>query len=80
MSKQLKLFKNSTQLTKAEKMLNLLSDGQWHTTKELVRRVGHTFAVAKFNLTNWGYFIEKQSHPKKRFQNQYRLLDKPPRR
>lgn len=60
--------------TKTEKLLTVLSDGRWHTTRELVRRVGHTFAIAKFKLIACGYAIERRRHPAKRFQHQYRMV------
>jgi len=63
--------------TKTEKMLSVLKDGRWHPTSELVRRVGHTFAVAKFMLINYGYPIQRRRHPHKRFQHQYRLPKDP---
>ena len=59
--------------TKIEKLLIVLSDGKWHSTKELVRRVGHSFAVAKFKAMHYGYFIEKRRHPFRTWQWQYRL-------
>lgn len=57
------------------KLLDLLSDGEWHSTKELARRVGHCFAVAKFKLIGYGYEIERERHPAKRSQHRYRLVD-----
>ena len=55
----------------------VLSDGRWHATAELVRRVGHTFVMAKFHLTRQGYDIERRVHPVRRYQFQYRLTDVP---
>ena len=69
----MKSHSNPTKPTKKEKLLEVLSDGRWHSTKELVRRVGHTFAVAKFVLTFYGYNIEKRRHPNRPYQWQYRL-------
>ena len=40
--------------TKVEKLHRVLSDGRWHATMELSRRVGHTFAHAKFQLVALG--------------------------
>ncbi len=42
----------SSRETSVEKLLRVLGDGHWHRTGELVRRVGHSFAVAKFMLTH----------------------------
>jgi len=61
--------------TKVEKLLDILKDGHWHATRQLVRRVGHTFAGAKFRLVGYGYQIERQRHPTRRYQHQYRLID-----
>lgn len=69
---------DSGRRTKAEKLLAVLSDHHWHATRELTRRVGHTFAVAKFKLVRQhGYHIERERHPRNRNQHQYRL---PPER
>lgn len=60
---------------KTEKLLRILLDGQWHGTRELARRVGHTFIVAKFALVHRdGHRIESRRHPDYRFQWQYRLV------
>lgn len=66
---------NSYRLTKADKLLQILADGRWHSTRELAYRVGHTFAVAKYQLVSQHYCIERQHHPRRRYQYQYRLLD-----
>ena len=58
---------------KIERLYAVLADGDWHSTKELVRRVGHTFAGAKRQLTLAGYTIEKRPHPHRRHQWQYRM-------
>ena len=69
--------RQKTKVTKIQKLLNVLEDGDWHTTKELSRRVGHTFAVSKFHLTRYGYLIERRRHPSYRYQHQYRLIEYP---
>jgi hypothetical protein len=56
-----------------ERLLLVLSDGKWHSTRELVRRVGHSFAVAKFKLVAAGYAVERRHHPHSRWQWQYCL-------
>lgn len=65
-------------LTKADKLLALLKDRACHSTKELVRRVGHAFGGAIFKLRRRGFTIERTTHPTKRYQNQYRLTNEPP--
>ncbi|MFA5061537.1 MAG: hypothetical protein WC526_00035 [Patescibacteria group bacterium] len=73
------MFRNngSSRSTKIEKLLNIIKDGHWHSTKELVHRVGHTFAGAKFRLLAYGYPVERRSHPTKKHQFQYRLVEHP---
>jgi len=61
--------------TKIEKLYNVLKDGNWHSTKELARKVGHTFGVAKFKLQSFGYRVQVDPHPSKRWQFRYRLVD-----
>jgi hypothetical protein len=60
-----------------ERLLTVLSDGQWHTTAELARKVGHTFVVAKFVLVRRGYEIVREPHPSRRHQHLYRLVSTP---
>lgn len=67
------MSKPSKQPTKADKLLNVLRDGRWHSTKELCRRVGHTFAGAKYKLVKGGERIGKEPHPRGRWQYRYRL-------
>ena len=66
---------NDNHRTKTERLLAVLADHEWHSTRELTRRVGHTFAVAKFKLvTQHGYHIECERHPWRTHQFQYRLV------
>jgi hypothetical protein len=58
---------------KSELLYAVLADGTWHSTRELVRLVGHTFAGAKKRLVDAGYAIEKRRHPHRRNQWQYRM-------
>lgn len=61
--------------SKADKLLAVLRDGYWHSTRELVNRVGHTFGMAKFTLVNKrSCQIEKRRHPYRHNQYQYRLV------
>lgn len=61
--------------TQLLRLLAVLNDGEWHSTKELVRRVGHCFGVAKYKLLLYGYEIERRRHPVHHTQHQYRLVD-----
>jgi hypothetical protein len=64
--------------TKADRLLMVLDDRRWHSTRELSRRVGHTFAVAKYKLVHaYGYHIERRHHEAWPGQYQYRLVDEP---
>jgi hypothetical protein len=65
----------TTKLTKAEKLLAILADGEAHTTRELVRRVGHAFGTAVFRLRRNGHHIVTSCHPTKRWQRNYQLVD-----
>jgi hypothetical protein len=64
-------------ITNAEKLLGVLSDKAWHDTAELARKVGHTFAGAKYRLVGYRhhYTIEKRRHPAKKREWQYRLVE-----
>lgn len=63
-----------TRLTQAERLYVILSDGDWHSTKELARKVSHRFAGAKHELVHrHGYRVEKRSHPRRKRQWQYRI-------
>lgn len=59
--------------TNAEKLYSLLLDRAWHTTQELVAKVGHTFAVAKWHLSRIGYYIDKRRQASERRSFEYRL-------
>jgi hypothetical protein len=60
--------------TKIEQLRMLLSDGDWHTTNELVRCIGHTFGVAIFHLRRMHKQIVCQLQPGSSHQYRYRLV------
>lgn len=66
--------------TRAEKLLKLLADGRQHTTGELTKRIGHTFAGAVFTLRARGYVIDRRPHATRDRQHEYKLVKKPVRR
>jgi hypothetical protein len=68
--------RKSVHLTKTDKLLRALEDGRFHSTDELVRRVGHTFVQVKYRLVKLGYPIERQPHPSKPHHFQYRLRER----
>ena len=48
-------------MTKLEKLKGVLSDGQWHSTAELVQTVGHRFSATIYIAVHqYGYQIEKR--------------------
>ncbi len=62
--------------TKVDQLLAVLSDGDYHGTAELVRRVGHTFGVAVFKVRrdrNLRCDITCERHPSRPTQFRYRL-------
>ena len=64
--------------TNVDRLLSILTDGRWHTTRELARRVSHSFGSAKFEINNSDrdVTIECEPHPSKRRQWRYRLVRK----
>ncbi len=61
--------------TKPIILYEILSDRRWHSTRELSRRVGHTFAMATYLLRRNGHVIARERHLDCRYQFRYRLLD-----
>lgn len=67
----------SDRRTKAEKLRLILSDHEWHSTKELVSHIGHTFGGAIYQLRQQGFTIKRQAHSTKKYQHLYRLISTP---
>jgi len=59
-------------VTTLEKLMQLLSDGNWHSTEELVQEVGHRFSATIHVAKQRGDRIEKRRVDKNQFE--YRLL------
>ncbi len=59
--------------TRVDLLMAVLSDGAWHSTKELARRVGHTFGGAKFTLSRTGIHVDRRPIRTRRWQWQYRI-------
>lgn len=73
-----KARRRRVQATRTEKLVLILSDGKWHSTTNLRRRIGPTFGHAKYLLIKKGIRIERRTHPRQRNQYQYRVdLDHP---
>jgi hypothetical protein len=48
-------------MTKQEKLAQILGDGGWHSTAELVEGVGHRFSATLHRaVQNQGWQVEKQ--------------------
>ena len=74
MPKQLRLPGAAPPMTQVERLLVILSDHHWHATKELARRIGHTFHVAIFVARQNYYVVERRRHPTTAYQHEYRLV------
>ncbi|MDB4958163.1 MAG: hypothetical protein JWO36_5732 [Myxococcales bacterium] len=70
----------TTAATRAQRLLRILRDHNWHPTSELVRKVSHTFGGAKFHLLRRGYDIRRARHPRKVNEHLYRLEREPDER
>lgn len=54
-----------------EKLNFVMSDGNWHSTEELVEKVGHRFsATVHTAIKKHGYKIEKRRNNLKQFEYQ----------
>lgn len=42
------------------RMLQLMSDGEWHSTKELINKISHRFSATMHVLRKRGYEFEKR--------------------
>ena len=60
-------------MTKQEKLAQVLGDGAWHSTAELVAQVGHRFSAALHRaVKEQGWQVEKQRVDVHTFE--YRLV------
>jgi hypothetical protein len=59
-------------MTTIEKLSLALSDGNWHSTEELVKQAGHRFSATIYVAKQRGDRIEKRRIDKNQFE--YRLL------
>jgi hypothetical protein len=58
-------------MTKLELLVTLMDDGGWHSTNDLVSRVGHRFSATKYVAEKQGYRFDQQRNG----QNfEYRML------
>jgi hypothetical protein len=61
-------------MTMTEKLSQVLRDGQWHSTAELVEQVGHRFSATLHRaVKEQGWQVEKRRADLRRFE--YRLVN-----
>ncbi len=58
-------------MTKLELLMALMSDGGWHSTDDLVSRVGHRFSATKYVAEKQGYQFDRRRNGQ---SFEYRLL------
>ncbi|WP_206069811.1 hypothetical protein [Nodosilinea sp. P-1105] len=56
-----------------ERLAQVLGDGQWHSTRELVELVGHRFSAVLHRAKQKGWQVEKRRADKQMFE--YRLVN-----
>ncbi len=59
-------------MTTMEKLLQVLADGSWHSTQELVQQVGHRFSATMHVAKQQGHRFDKRRVAGNQFE--YRLL------
>ncbi|MBP0013790.1 MAG: hypothetical protein J7545_01205 [Roseofilum sp. SBFL] len=58
--------------TLGERLLHLMSDGNWHSTEELVEKISHRFSATMHTLKKRGYQFDKRHVEKNQYE--YRLI------
>lgn len=61
-------------MTMIEKLAQVLGDGQWHSTSEMVEQVGHRFSATLHRAKQKGWQVEKRRAVEQMFE--YRLVAK----
>jgi hypothetical protein len=61
-------------MTMIEKRAQVLGDGQWHSTSEMVEQVGHRFSATLHRAKQKGWEVEKRRADVQMFE--YRLVAK----
>ncbi len=60
-------------MTMTERLAQVLGDGQWHSTRELVEKVGHRFSATLHRaVKQQGWQVEKRRANSRLFE--YRLV------
>lgn len=55
-----------------DRMLHLMSDGDWHSAEELIEKISHRFSAPMHILSKQGYTFEKRHLGRKRYE--YKLI------
>ncbi|MGI0494991.1 hypothetical protein ACN4EG_24665 [Alkalinema pantanalense CENA528] len=58
-------------MTKLDLLVTVMQDGEWHSTEDLVQRVGHRFSATKHVAEKQGYQFEKRRQGN---QFEYRMV------
>ncbi len=58
--------------TLTERLLHLMSDGNWHSAEELVDKISHRFSATMHSLKQRGYQFDKRHLEKNQYE--YRLI------
>lgn len=58
-------------MTKFDRLVIVMGDGEWHSTEELVQRVGHRFSATKHIAEKRGYRFDRRRQGQ---QFEYRML------
>ncbi|MCW6035633.1 hypothetical protein K4A83_05015 [Spirulina subsalsa FACHB-351] len=56
-----------------EQMIELMSDGAWHSTEELVKKISHRFSATMHILRKRGYKFDTRRRLEDQ-QHEYRLV------
>ena len=61
-------------MTKLDRLVSVMEDGQWHSTEELVDRVGHRFSATKYTAQKQGYQFDRR---REGVRFEYRMVSNP---
>lgn len=63
-----------TKNTLCDRIIELMSDGNWYSTEDLVEKISHRFSATMYTLKKQGYKFEKRHSEGNRYE--YRLVVK----
>lgn len=58
--------------TLCDRMIELMSDGKWYSTDELVEKISHRFSDPMYRLRKKGYKFDMRNVPGRK--NEFRLV------